>query len=119
MKATEGWREGFPEEVAFELGLGEWWACLKRRTFQAEGKGYGQMGEEFVLVQGWVFSMTGLQGAGTGVAAGASGEAGGANEPLVSTSIRASVHPRNSIFLRMSLALGICVSDKLPWAVRC
>lgn len=38
MKATEGWKEGFPEEVAFELGLGEWWACPERRTFQAEGK---------------------------------------------------------------------------------
>lgn len=91
----------------------------KRRTFQAEGKGYGQMGEEFVLVQGWVFSMTRLQGVGRGVAAGSPGEAGGANEPLQNTSIRASVHPRNSISLQMSLALGICVSNKLPWAVRC
>lgn len=43
------------------------------------------------------------------------GEAGGANEPLESTSVGASALPRNSISLVMGLALGIHISNKLPW----
>lgn len=50
-EATDvGVEEVFPEEVAFELDLAEWWACpRRRRTFQAEGKGYAQMEKSLFL----------------------------------------------------------------------
>ena len=63
--------------------------------------------------------MIGLQGTRRGAARDAPGKTGGANKPLVSTNIRASALPRNSIFLVMGLALRICISNKLPQAVRC
>ena len=79
--------EGAPEEMAFELGVGDWWTCPRRgRAFQAEGKSYVPIGR---CVQG------------------------------EDTNVGTSALPRNSKSLVMGLTLGICIFNKLPWAVRC
>lgn len=47
-------------------------------------------------------------------------EAGGVtNGPLDNINVGTPALPRNSKSLVMGLALGICISNTLPWAVRC
>lgn len=74
--------EGFPEEVVFELGLGEWTCPRGRKAFQAEGKGYAHVRRS--LFRGKIFSVIGPQDTGRG-AAGEGRQVELINEPPKST----------------------------------
>lgn len=85
-----------------------------KRAFQAEGKGYAQTRRS--LFRGGMSSVIGSQVPGEERLQMCSGrQVELINEPLESTYVGASALPRNSISLVMGLALGIRISNKLPW----